>query len=81
MDFNAFRCPNCKKTYTEAHTRLLEDMTIADEKALLALQCLVEGNSLRSIERITGLNINTLMKMLVKGLVRSARRSWATTDC
>src|ERR1019366_3558324 len=49
-----FRCPQCKKTYTEEHKRLIEDMNLADEKALLALQLFVEGNSLRSTERITG---------------------------
>ena len=27
-----FRCPNCKKTYTEDHARLIDDMNIADEK-------------------------------------------------
>jgi transposase-like protein/IS1 family transposase len=61
-----FRCPNCKKTYTEPHKRLIEDMNLADEKALLALQLLIEGNSLRSTERITGVDINTLMKLLVR---------------
>lgn len=60
-----FRCPNCKKTYTEAHARLLADMTVADDKALLALQLLIEGNSIRSTERLTGLDRNTIMKLLV----------------
>ena len=41
-------------------------MNLADEKALLALQLFVEGNSLRSTERITGVDINTLMKLLVR---------------
>ena len=40
-------------------------MNLADEKALLALQLFIEGNSLRSTERITGVDINTLMKLLV----------------
>ena len=61
-----FRCPNCKKTYTEEHKYLIADMNLADEKALLALQLFVEGNSLRSTERITGVDINTLMKLLVR---------------
>jgi transposase-like protein/IS1 family transposase len=61
-----FRCPKCKKTYTEEHKHLIEDMNLADEKALPALQLFVEGNSLRSTERITGVDINTLMKLLVK---------------
>jgi len=61
-----FRCPQCKKTYTEQHTRLIKDMNLADEKVLLALKLMVEGNSLRSTERITGVDINTLMKLLVR---------------
>jgi transposase-like protein/IS1 family transposase len=61
-----FRCPSCKKTYTEDHKRLIADMNLADEKARLALKLLIEGNSLRSTERITGVDINTLMKLLVR---------------
>jgi transposase-like protein len=26
-----FRCPQCKKTYTEEHKHLIEDMNLADE--------------------------------------------------
>jgi hypothetical protein len=61
-----FRCPNRKKTYTEPHKRLIEGMNLADEKALLALKLMVDGNSLRRTERITGVEINTLMKLLVR---------------
>ena len=61
-----FRCPRCKRTYTEEHKRLIEDMTLADEKVIMALKLLVEGNSLRSTERITEIDINTLMKLLVR---------------
>lgn len=60
-----FRCIRCKKTYTEAHERMLGGMTISDEKALLALRLLLEGNSMRSTQRITDLDINTIMKILV----------------
>jgi IS1 family transposase len=40
-------------------------MNLNEDKALLALQLLVEGNSIRSTERITGTDRNTLMKLLV----------------
>lgn len=40
-------------------------MTVDEEKALLALQLLVEGNSIRSTERITGIDRNTIMRLLV----------------
>jgi transposase-like protein/IS1 family transposase len=61
-----FRCPGCKRTYTEAHKRVLDSMYIPQEKAVLALQLLLEGNSIRSTERITGLDRNTIMSLLVK---------------
>ena len=46
---------------------MLNGMNLADEKALPALQLLIEGNSLRSTERITGVAINALMKLSGKG--------------
>jgi transposase-like protein/IS1 family transposase len=61
-----FRCPNCKKTYTEAHNRVMDSMYIPQEKAILALRLLLEGNSIRSTERITELDRNTIMSLLAK---------------
>jgi transposase-like protein/IS1 family transposase len=61
-----FRCPICKKTYTEAHKPTLEGSYLSQERVVLALRLMVEGNSLRSTQRISGLDINTLMKVLVK---------------
>src|ERR1022692_4071825 len=60
-----FRCPLCKKTYTEAHKPALEGSYIPQEKVVLALRLLIEGNSIRSTERITNLDRNTIMKLLV----------------
>jgi transposase-like protein/IS1 family transposase len=61
-----FRCPQCKKTYTEAHQLTLGEMYVSQEKANLVIQLLVEGNSIRSTQRITGVDQNTIMKILVK---------------
>ena len=60
-----FRCPQCKKTYMEPHKQFLDGMQIDPEKAILALRLLLEGNSIRSTERITGIDRNTIMKLLV----------------
>ncbi len=68
-----FRCPNCKKTYTEAHKRVMDSMYIPQEKAAMALRLLLEGNSIRSTERITELDRNTLMSLLVKAGDRCQR--------
>jgi IS1 family transposase/transposase-like protein len=58
-----FRCSQCRKTYTESHDRTLGTMYIPQERAVLALQLLVEGNSIRSTERITNLDRNTIMSL------------------
>jgi transposase-like protein/IS1 family transposase len=61
-----FRCPLCKRTFTEPHTRTLDTMYISQERAVLALQLLLEGNSIRSTERICGMDRNTIMSLVVK---------------
>jgi transposase-like protein/IS1 family transposase len=65
-----FRCPQCKRTFTEAHARTLGTMYISEARAVLALQLLLEGNSIRSTERITRLNRNTIMTLLVRAGAR-----------
>jgi transposase-like protein/IS1 family transposase len=60
-----FRCPLCKKTYTEAHQLTLGEMYLSHEKAQLVIQLLIEGNSIRSTQRITAVDQNTIMKLLV----------------
>jgi transposase-like protein/IS1 family transposase len=61
-----FRCPVCKKTYTEPHAPALEGSYLPQERIVMALKLMIEGNSLRSTQRITDLDINTLMKILTK---------------
>ena len=61
-----FRCPLCKRTYTEPHTRTLDTMYVSKDRAVLALQLLLEGNSIRSTERISGMDRNTIMSLIVK---------------
>jgi hypothetical protein len=60
-----FRCPICKKTYTEPHRLTLGEMYISEEKVVLALKLLVEGNSISSTERITGVDSTTITKALM----------------
>jgi len=60
-----YRCAQCKKTFTEAHERPFDAMYTPADKGLLALQLLLEGNSIRSAERITGLHRDTIMRLLV----------------
>ena len=60
-----FRCAQCGKSYTADHTRLFGSITVPEDKALLAIQLLIEGTSIRSTERITGLHRDTIMRLLV----------------
>ncbi len=60
-----FRCPKCHKTYTEPHKAALKGSYISQDRVVLALRLLLEGNSIRSTERITDLDRNTIIKLLV----------------
>jgi len=60
-----FRCLECGKTFTETHEKPVQGMTTPSDKALLALRLLVEGNSVRSVERTTDLHRDTILKLLV----------------
>lgn len=59
-----FRCNKCKRRFQPERERLLGNMNISEEKALLSLQLLLEGMSLRSVERTTGVNMHTLLSLL-----------------
>src|SRR5207248_10100646 len=52
-------------TYTEQHSRLFGAMTVPEDKALLAIQLLIEGTSVRTAERVTGLHRDSIIRLLV----------------
>ncbi len=60
-----YQCKPCKKSFIEPQEKPLDNMYLPIEKAVQCLNLLLEGCSLRSTERLTGVNINTLMKLLV----------------
>ena len=51
-----FRCTDCGKTYTEPHKKPFGDMKIPVDKAVFALTMILEGSSIRSTERVTGVH-------------------------
>ena len=59
-----FKCTECKKRFSIAKEKLLGAMILSEEKALLCLNLLVEGNSVRSTERITGVHRTTIFSLL-----------------
>ena len=60
-----FRCLSCGKTAIAPYEKPLDDMRLPLDKALMALQLLVEGNSIRSTERITGIGKTAITSLLL----------------
>ncbi len=60
-----FRCPKCRKTFSEARKNQLGNMSLPAEKVLAILNLFIEGTSVRSTERLTGVHRDTILKVLV----------------
>ena len=60
-----FKCQQCKRRFQEERERLLGNMYLSEEKSLMVLRLLLEGNSIRSIERITGVEKKTITRVLL----------------
>ncbi len=61
-----FRCLTCRKTFSTRPERPLGEMRLPVEKAELVLHLLTEGNAVRSVERITGVEKKTILRLLVQ---------------
>jgi transposase-like protein/IS1 family transposase len=61
-----YRCAKCRKTFQESKEKPLGSMYLPIEKALMCLHLLVEGMSIRSIQRITGVHRDTVLDLLVR---------------
>jgi transposase-like protein/IS1 family transposase len=59
-----YYCKACDQTFQEEREKPLGEMTLALDKAESVLRHLVEGCSIRSIERLTGVNRNTVLSLL-----------------
>jgi transposase-like protein/IS1 family transposase len=60
-----FRCNQCRKTFTEDHATPLGSMYTPLDKAAKAIELLVEGCSVSTVERFTGLHHTTILSLLV----------------
>jgi len=60
-----FRCVECKKTFSAKLTDRIEGSNIPLAQVEKVLQLLIEGCSVRSAERISGLHRDTILKLLV----------------
>ena len=59
------RCKLCGKTWVESRPKLLGDMRIPIDRAVFCLRLLLEGNSIRSVERLTDTHRDTIMRLVV----------------
>src|SRR5579864_6822184 len=61
-----YRCLACRKTFTEDHERpfRVEDY-LNQADGILALQLLLEGSSVRTVERVTGIRHASILSFLV----------------
>ena len=61
-----YRCTSCSATFSDPKPESpLGTMRTELDAAARAIQCLIEGCSIRTTERLTGLNRNTIMRLLV----------------
>lgn len=60
-----FYCNTCRRAFIERQETLQEDKRLPLDKALQCLHLLLEGCSIRSVTRITGVHKTTIMDMLV----------------
>src|SRR5947209_15421916 len=60
-----YQCTSCGSTFTPVADRPLGAMRLDPTKAIMCLGMLLEGTSIRSTERLTGVNRNTIMSLVV----------------
>src|SRR5437764_5421230 len=59
-----FRCLTCAKTFQAPKIKSLDNARLAEGKALAVLSHLIEGCSVRSTERLTGVHRDTILSLL-----------------
>jgi transposase-like protein/IS1 family transposase len=60
-----YRCNACNVTVTDVATRPVDKRRVPAEKMNLALRMLLEGNSIRAVERLTGIFRDTIINNMV----------------
>jgi transposase-like protein/IS1 family transposase len=60
-----FRCVQCKRRFQQEREALLGNMYLSEEKSLMIIRLLLEGNSIRSIERLTGCEKKTITRVML----------------
>jgi transposase-like protein/IS1 family transposase len=60
-----YRCPACKSTFCEPRRKPLGRHYISTEKAAQIVELLLEGMSVRSVSRVTGVHKTTILSLLL----------------
>ena len=68
-----YRCNQCGKTFSDPQEKPLDEMRVSLDKAIQALNLLVEGCGIRVTSRITGLHQETVLALLEKAGERAAK--------
>ena len=68
-----FKCVPCKRTFVDNSEKPLGNMYLPLDKAVMVLKMLLEGMSLRSVSRLTGVEMHTMLKLLVLAGEKSER--------
>jgi len=61
-----YHCRSCRKSWSERPARPLGEMRLPVERAELVLHMLTEGSSVRTVERVTGTEKKTILRLLVQ---------------
>jgi len=61
-----YRCDACRLAFTDESTRPLDRRRLARDKAILALRMILEGNSVRSTERLTQIHRDTIINTMIE---------------
>ncbi len=60
-----YQCLTCKKTFSDRPAKPLDEMRLPLDKAILCLNLLTEGNSVRATVRLSGVAKDTVIALLV----------------
>lgn len=63
--YQRFRCATCRRTFTQSHNGTVHGTYVSIQRAEAVIRLLVEGNSIRSVERITGMHRDSIIRLLV----------------
>src|SRR3954468_20066626 len=68
-----YRCDSCRRTYTDPATLDTDRRYLSGEKTVMVLRMILEGNSVRSTERLAEVPRDTILAVMVDAGVKCER--------